>query len=81
VALNKTRTDVLRVRISYQFLPLAADALSRAVALLRLARFTVQLLQLCVIDLMPDCTFYRSQVSTVTIASELNAVTQTAGEI
>ena len=79
--LHEARTDVLRIRISDQFLPLAANALCWGVALLRLARFTVQLLQLCLVDLIPEGPFYRTQVGTVTIASELNAITQTAHEI
>jgi hypothetical protein len=61
VTLNKTRADVLRVRISDQFLPLAADALCwRAAFSDRWFRRTA--FEAVRIDFIFECAFYRAQV-------------------
>ena len=71
--------DVLRIGLAADRLPLAADAISRAVPFFRFAGFAVNLHQHGVIDIASKRAFNCRQVCLMPVCCQLHAAGKTAG--
>src|SRR3989442_2080255 len=75
--LNKTGAHMLGVWISAYNFHVTADAFRRGIARLVLVYHSVNLLQLCVINISAEGVLYRFEVRFVAVCRDLNAVANT----
>jgi len=81
LAFDVAGADVLRIGMSADALPLAANAFRRAIALLSLARFSVLFHEHCKIDFSAKGPIDRVQISSESIARKLDAIRQARRQI